>query len=487
MSPSPLLPSTLLTHGQPFQLGPYRANGFSVGSRVSFLALPKLDLIFDLGWCVEPMRGISRAFVSHLHIDHSIAMATWLCWRQANIKELGPPCLYVPKESVDATHSILKGFQEAQRYAFQYQLIGLQPGDTVELERKRFLSCFRTTHYLPTLGFSLHERRKRLKDQYRGLKGQDIQKLKQQGVDCEQEVTKRLLVYTSDTCPKLFEQQPELLEAELLVTECSDFEGVLEYQEGDRSSLGEPKHSHNHIRPLAQKLKDFKGQHLVFNHLPLHYQRCDLRAFLLPRLPAAQRPKLALIPYRSEPPRRPFEPCPERAQQRIEAWPMEAMPRSHWQPSLDTAESEAVAFEWRGDWITPRSAQQLYEDALTEFLKAQPELLDWLCEGFGELLCKHPSEVEAGFDYAGRALEPGCFQDIAIRRALRRLGRWFEGSGLLEVSDRLSEGYVLNPGLVPFHEPEAIVQPAVCEDPELDGSLACFWRSNRVWLKATPA
>ena len=57
---------SMILSGLWFKLGRFRANGYSVASRVSWIAIPALDVIFDMGWCVEPMRHISRAFISNI-------------------------------------------------------------------------------------------------------------------------------------------------------------------------------------------------------------------------------------------------------------------------------------------------------------------------------------------------------------------------------------------------------------------------------------
>ena len=52
-------------------------------------------------------------------------------------------------------------------------------------------------------------------------------------------------------------------------------------------------------------------------------------------------------------------------------------------------------------------------------------------------------------------------QDIAIRRAFKRLGVEFKGPDLLQVRGRHSDLPFLNPGQVEFVDPEAILQPRI--------------------------
>ena len=66
-----------------------------------------------------------------------------------------------------------------------------------------------------------------------------------------------------------------------------------------------------------------------------------------------------------------------------------------------------------------------------------------------------------------------------MRRCLMRLGTWFRGDHLVEIRGRDSEGFRLNPGQIPFHLPEMIVQPEQTGWWE-PGSVESFWQANKV-------
>lgn len=486
-------------NGSWLKLGAYRVNAYSVGSRVSWLAFPPFDAIFDIGWCVEPMRHISRLFISHLHIDHALGLSTWLCWRQPFLEEFGAPKVYVPKPMLEEARGYIEAQRRAQNYDFDYELLGLDDGDRVEIEHNRFVEAFRTTHYLPTMGFLVKEKRRRLKESHIGKDGSELQALRMKGEDIHQIVEWPLFAYTSDTCPKLFDRRPDLLEAEILVTECSYIFGSLEYDPEDESTLGEKDVTHGHVRPLMRRLSGFKGKTLALCHLPITFQNIDIRAFLLPRIPAHLRDKMMVLPYQDEPalsipykaPKPELTDCPELLPWReldMERWELkERAPYFGGRKKQLIAEIQErcgdfrIAYEFEGAVIERESALQLYEDAYYFFLKRQPELLDWLVQTAAEVYDTEPENVASGLDYgAQQASKPTHLQDIAIRRVLRRLGRRFEGSELLEIRGIRSRGYVLNPGVVPFHRQECIQQPVWSATWAVPGSVESFWQSNKV-------
>lgn len=493
----------MLHNGSWINLGGYRVNAYGVGSRVSWLAFPPFNSIFDIGWCVEPMRHISRLFISHLHIDHALGLSTWLCWRHAFLEEEGPPQVYVPGEMLEEARDYIEAQRRAQRFDFAYELHGLKEGDRVEIEHNRFVEAFETTHYLPTLGYFVKEKRQRLKESLRGLPGAEIRALREAGEDINQVTELPLFAYTSDTCPKLFDRRPDILEADILVTECSYIFGSLEYDPEDESTLGEKKTSHCHIRPLMRRLADFKGRALALCHLPITFQTIDIRAFLLPRVPAQLRDKLSVLPYQDVPGERILRDV-EEAPDCPDLLPWRELDPELWElreraPYFGSRKKQKIgelqkrygdfrlAYEFEGDLIERESALQLYEDAYYFFLKRQPELLDWLVETASEVYDTEPENLDSGLDYG--AQDPGKrthLQDIAIRRVLRRLGRWFEGKELLEIRGIRSKGYVLNPGVVPFHRPECIQKPEWTATWAVPGSVESFWQSNKVVVTQRP-
>ena len=68
------------------------------------------------------------------------------------------------------------------------RLIGLHPGDEVELSRELVVKAFATRHTLPSLGYLVWERRKKLRPEYQSLTGEQIRDLRLSGVDVAAEI-----------------------------------------------------------------------------------------------------------------------------------------------------------------------------------------------------------------------------------------------------------------------------------------------------------
>ncbi|MCB9756236.1 MAG: hypothetical protein H6713_40470 [Myxococcales bacterium] len=119
-----------------------------------------------------------------------------------------------------------------------------------------------------------------------------------------------------------------------------------------------------------------------------------------------------------------------------------------------------MGYSWGARSLDVRSGVELYEDGYRAALAARPELRAWV-RGFADVYDTAPSNVAAYCDYSIQEVEGAGqhWQDVAVRRALLRLGEWFHGDGLLEIRGQESGGYRLNPGQLEFHEPARLVEP----------------------------
>jgi len=121
----------------------------------------------------------------------------------------------------------------------------------------------------------------------------------------------------------------------------------------------------------------------------------------------------------------------------------------------------------------------LYEEAYVAYFRNNSELVDWLVKNYRDVYDTSPSNVESGEDYQiQETLQAGLhLQDVAIRRALRKLGKTFQGDRLLQVRGKESEGYCLSPGQLPM-------LPNYCNYKYLPRG---WWKRNSIecWYQAT--
>jgi len=140
------------------------------------------------------------------------------------------------------------------------------------------------------------------------------------------------------------------------------------------------------------------------------------------------------------------------------------------------ADNWRIAYQWGSQIILRREALQIYEDGYYEFFKGSPGKLEWLVSTASDVFDTAPTNVQAGFDYEQQETPNNHIHDVAIRRAVLRLGREFRGNHPMHVRWTGSEGFEINPGVVPFHLPQMIV-PGEIQD---YGGKGIWWRPNTI-------
>ncbi len=182
--------------------------GYSRAAVQSYWRIPELKLGFDMG--AQPWSFMSTPtwFVTHTHLDHIAALPVLVARRR--MMKMEPPTIYLPAEAVEGVEALLRAFQRLDRGRMPANLIGLKPGDEVELSRELVVKAFATKHTIPSLGFLVWERRKKLKPEYQSLTGDQIRDLRLSGVEVSAEIRLPKVAYLGDTAPPGLDAMPEI-------------------------------------------------------------------------------------------------------------------------------------------------------------------------------------------------------------------------------------------------------------------------------------
>ena len=152
----------------------------------TYWRVPELKLGFDLGAQPWSFMSTPNWFVSHVHLDHIAALPVLVARRR--MMKMEPPTIYLPAEAVEGVEMLLRAVQRLDRGRMPANLIGLKPGDEIELSRELVVKAFATKHTIPSLGYLVWERRKKLKPEYHALTGDQIRDLRLSGVEVSAEI-----------------------------------------------------------------------------------------------------------------------------------------------------------------------------------------------------------------------------------------------------------------------------------------------------------
>ena len=171
---------------------------------------------------------------------------------------------------------------EAQRTP--YTVIPLEPDKEIEVKNNIFLRAFATMHTVPSNGYVLLERRSKLKPELVGLPQDQLVELKKRGQEITQLMEIPLVCYTGDTMWGPHFDRPDVLNAKILITECT----FLEPGHRDRAAVGK----HLHLDDVVELVKKSKAEAIVLTHLSRRTHMGEARKQIDAAIPPEYRPRV---------------------------------------------------------------------------------------------------------------------------------------------------------------------------------------------------
>jgi ribonuclease Z len=236
--------------------------GYSRAAVQSYWRIPELKLGFDLGGQPWDFMGTPTWFVSHSHLDHIAALPVLVARRR--MMKMAPPRIYLPSGAIGGVEAMLRSFSRLDRGRLPCELLPVEPGDTIELSRELAVSVHKTIHTIPSVGYVVWERRKKLKAEYRGFTGEQIRDLRQEGKEVSEETRKPKLAYLGDSRAEGLDENPDMLQAEVLILEMT-------FVAPDHRMDKIRKLGHIHLDDIVARRDKFENQLIIAGHFSTRY------------------------------------------------------------------------------------------------------------------------------------------------------------------------------------------------------------------------
>jgi ribonuclease Z len=259
--------------------------GYSRAAVQTYWRIPELKLGFDLGAQPWSFMATPSWFVSHSHLDHIAALPVYVARRR--MMKMEPPTIYLPAEAVEGVEMFLRAVQRLDRGRLPAKLVGLEPGQEVELSRELVVQAFATRHTIPSLGYLVWERRKKLKPEYHGLGGDEIRDLRLAGVEVSAEIRIPKVAYLGDTAPPGLDALPDIYRAEVLILEMTFV------APGERASVIH-KFGHTHLEDILDRAEKFENEVIIASHFSTRLHPDQIQRTIERRLPDSLRGRLKI-------------------------------------------------------------------------------------------------------------------------------------------------------------------------------------------------
>jgi ribonuclease Z len=262
--------------------------GYSVAGEETVVGMPQLDVCFDIGKAPDQLIHINNVLLTHGHMDHSAGFAYYLSQRKFTGQSAGT--ILAPRNLLGPMHKIIDAWGLLDGNTIPANLVGMKPGDEHQIKPNLFARAFPTKHSKGSLGFSVIEKRKKLKAEYTGLTGPQIVELKKQGIDIDYPLDIPIVSYLGDTQYVDFSQLEYVAESRILIAECTFYEG----EHIGRAEAGK----HMHIDELAMLLGSMRNEHIIITHTTQRTAMHEIRKMLKETMPGEIHHKITILPRR---------------------------------------------------------------------------------------------------------------------------------------------------------------------------------------------
>lgn len=252
-------------------------HGYSQAAVRTSFYIPELRVMLDCG--ISNTHFPDHIFVTHGHMDHSLALPTTIV-ELGNFKNKSDkkPSIYAPYKITSHIqqyiHSAYVMSKNNPRHLMdsKYNLINMVPGfiDVTIRNKPWRVYVYQCDHTVPCLGYGFCELREKLKPEYHNLTGQEIGKLKKNGVSITETIEFPQFCYLGDSTHKPL-LDSSIFKYPTIMLECTFLED--EYHQ----LAVEKKHTlWSDISPIIEA---HPKNNFILYHFSARYKREDVERF----------------------------------------------------------------------------------------------------------------------------------------------------------------------------------------------------------------
>lgn len=265
------------------KVGGLTLTGVARGGIATSLRVPELGLLFDVGVPVSGQLKSAQILVSHGHQDHLGGLPYLLSQRHMMGQEASQ--VHVPAEILDPLQRIFSAWSEIEDFDMETRLHGHNPGDVVQVRKGLEAVAMRSVHRVPSLAWGVRRVTQRLRPEFSELSGEQIQVLRGQGTSVTEPHVEPVLCVTGDTKIELFDREPMVRRAKVLVHEVTSWD--------DRRDVEQTRlWGHTHVDEIIERAEQFEGEAMVLVHRSARHTKSEAQRMVATRFPASVRDRV---------------------------------------------------------------------------------------------------------------------------------------------------------------------------------------------------
>jgi ribonuclease Z len=239
------------------RFGQFHVVGYSVAGEETVVQVPEHNVCFDIGRCPYFALTSDYVCITHSHMDHLAGIGYYLS--QRHFQGMKPGTIFLPREIERPVDTLLRCWRDVERQGTPYKLVPMSAGQLFEVRRDFGIRAVATHHGGASLGYSIISIREKLKPEYAHHSGPELAEMRKRGVEIQYRLEVPVVCFLGDTAPGVVFDDPDVQNAQVLVTEVTFFE--------PSHKLKAKAGRHLHLDHFVEFLPRLKNEHIVISHV----------------------------------------------------------------------------------------------------------------------------------------------------------------------------------------------------------------------------
>lgn len=279
---------TSVEAGAPWSHEDLKFHGLSLSGIRTSIAMPEIQIAFDVAQGYPFLMPIKKYFLSHGHLDH-IAGVPYII-SQKVLLNMPAADFYMPPSLVDPLHKIMDIWQKIEDHQYKCTFIAIDDKE-IPVNPYHFVKSFPTHHRIESFGYTLFNRHKKLKQKWLKSSKQQIIAAKKQNEPIDDIIDTPLVSFTGDTKIEFLFEKDWIRKSKILFLEAT-------YLDDKKSVEQARKWGHTHLDEIIPHLNEIESEKIVLIHISSRYSLDHATQIINKKIPKEHKDRFVIFPGR---------------------------------------------------------------------------------------------------------------------------------------------------------------------------------------------